>query len=67
MLLTLSRIPRRAGEQLCNVDILGALDEAGHRFHLPMFFQGPVCDAWDWHLGVYDDDDTEMHHEGDQR
>lgn len=54
MLLTLSRIPPRPGKRL-----LGYLDEACHALHAPGFLQHPVCDAWDWYLGVYDDDDIE--------
>jgi hypothetical protein len=59
MLLTLSRIPPKPGKRLHNIHILGYLDEAGHILHLPAFFQRPVCDAWDYYLGVYDEDDID--------
>jgi hypothetical protein len=36
---------------------LGFLDKWGHRLRIPKFSQSPICDAWDWHLGVYDDMD----------
>jgi hypothetical protein len=35
---------------------LDFLDEWGHRLNLPKFIQYPICDAWDWHLGVFDED-----------
>jgi hypothetical protein len=54
ILLTLHYIPR-IGER---THILGVLDEAVHKFNFPRFIQRPFCDAWDWHLGVFDDEDA---------
>jgi hypothetical protein len=59
MLLTLSRIPPRSGKRLHTIHVLGMLDEAGHKLHLPKFLQRPICDAWDWYLGVFNDDDVD--------
>jgi hypothetical protein len=42
---------------------LGFLDKWGHQIRLPGMLQSPLCDAWDWHLGVYDDTDTEVPHD----
>jgi hypothetical protein len=39
---------------------IGTLDKWGHQICLPGMLQGPLCDAWDWHLGMYDD--TEVPH-----
>jgi hypothetical protein len=41
---------------------LGPLDEWAHRLHLPDVVLHPICDAWDWHLGVYDDDELPLEH-----
>jgi len=60
MLLTLSRIPPRPGKRHYSIHVLGYLDEIGHKLRLPMIVQRPLCDAWDWYLGVYDDDDIEI-------
>jgi hypothetical protein len=37
---------------------LGFLDKWGHQLRIPKFSQSPICDAWDWHLGVWDDNDV---------
>jgi hypothetical protein len=41
---------------------LGPLDKWGHRLFLPKFIRYSICDAWDWHLGVYDGDDLPLEH-----
>jgi hypothetical protein len=41
---------------------LGPLDEWGHRLHAPKFIRNSICDAWDWHLGVYDEDELPLEH-----
>lgn len=57
MLLLLRHVPFRGGaEQLHDVHILGVLDSWGHKRGILKMFQRPLCDAWDWYLGVHDDD-----------
>lgn len=41
---------------------LGKLDEWGHRLRLPKFILYSICDAWDWHLGVYDEFELPLEH-----
>ena len=56
LLLTLHYIPGWEGGRL---HVLGVLDETAHKLHFPKLIQRPLCDAWDWYLGVFDDDDFE--------
>ena len=53
LLLTLSYIPGWEGGRY---HVLGMLDETAHKLHFPKLIQRPLCDAWDWYLGVFDDD-----------
>ncbi len=53
MLLTLRHIPGWEGGRY---HALGALDETAHKLHFPKLIQRPLCDTWDWYLGVFDDD-----------
>jgi hypothetical protein len=32
------------------------LDSLGHRLHLPQKMKTPLCETFDWWLGVYDDE-----------
>jgi hypothetical protein len=36
---------------------LRILDEIAHRMHFPQVIRKRICNAWDRHLGVDDDDD----------
>jgi hypothetical protein len=41
-----------------NRDWVGVLDHISHALHFPKLIKNPICDAWDKHLGVTED---EMH------
>jgi hypothetical protein len=61
LLLALSHVPvwGKGKQGLYRQHILGMLDSWGHKAHLPPGMQHPFCDAWDWYLGVFDDDETD--------